>query len=134
VAAGFTSRSFERGDDAAGGLREQPEARILAGVVAGDFRGAVLRAVVDDDRLEVAERLGRERGERFPEMRRLVADREEDGDERLPRAQRNGGCDPAQPVSRSPNSGVSAPTSTISSAGTFAFRAAARIASGDGAS
>ena len=40
----------------------------------------------------------------------------------------------AQAPRRSENSGTAAPTSTISSAGTFARRAAARIASGEGAS
>jgi hypothetical protein len=40
----------------------------------------------------------------------------------------------AQSRRRPASSGVAAPTSTIASAGTFARRAAARIASGDGAS
>ncbi len=82
AASGERAGPLERGHEPRALLPEHPEARVGARVLGRDLGRAVRRAVVDDERLEVRERLRRERGEGFAQERGLVADRQEDGDER----------------------------------------------------
>jgi hypothetical protein len=72
---------LERGDHTRALLPENPKAAIRPRVSLGDFRRAVIGAVVDDEHLEVGQRLRRERRQRLDEKRRLVADGQQDGHE-----------------------------------------------------
>jgi hypothetical protein len=85
LAAGRLHARVARVPEAAVGLPHEPQARVALGMALGDRRAAVGRPVVDDDDLEVAERLPRQRPQAVVEIGLDVVDRHDDADERHPR-------------------------------------------------
>jgi hypothetical protein len=75
--AGVLERRYEPARDSQG-----PEASVASGMSLRGRHRVVGRAVVDEERLEVAERLGRDRRERLGEIRSLVSEGKENRDER----------------------------------------------------
>jgi hypothetical protein len=59
---------------------EHPHARIVPGVAAGDGEAVVVGPIIDDDQLEVGERLAENRLDRLRQERRAVQNRQDDRD------------------------------------------------------
>ena len=76
------TRVLERGDYAAVRPTHDAETRVVARMLGGDLRGRVHGAVVDDDYLEVFERLRRERLERLCQVGLFVTHGKQDRNQR----------------------------------------------------
>lgn len=76
LAAGPRNPGIARGAGPGVRLTNQAEARV--GIVSANRRAIIGRAVIDDDRFEVVERLRSNRVERPPHVRRFVVKRNDD--------------------------------------------------------